>query len=86
MKLKQKNELFQKGENELRKMLKDAKENLFNLKLDLSQNKLKNTRSIFLKRKEIALILTALKEKEFEKDDPSINSGHRLRGSGSKRS
>ncbi|PIR80023.1 MAG: 50S ribosomal protein L29 [Candidatus Levybacteria bacterium CG10_big_fil_rev_8_21_14_0_10_35_13] len=75
MKLKQKNELFQKGENELRKMLKDAKENLFNLKLDLSQNKLKNTRSIFLKRKEIALILTALKEKEFEKDDPSINSG-----------
>ena len=28
MKLKQKNELFQKGENELKKMLKNAKENL----------------------------------------------------------
>jgi ribosomal protein L29 len=32
--------------------------------MDLSMNKLKNTSSIFLKRKEIALILTALKEKE----------------------
>jgi ribosomal protein L29 len=32
--------------------------------LDNRQNKLKNTRQIFWKKKEIALILTALKEKE----------------------
>ena len=75
MKIKQKNELFGKCENELKKLLNDARSDLFNLRLDLSQNKLKNTSSIFLKRKEIALILTALKEKEFEKNDPSINSG-----------
>jgi ribosomal protein L29 len=35
--------------------------------LDLGQNKLKNTRLIFWKRKEIALIKTALKEKELAK-------------------
>jgi len=75
MKIKQKNELFGKSENELKKLLNDARSDLFNLRLDLSQNKLKNTSSIFLKRKEVALILTALKEKEFEKNDPSISSG-----------
>lgn len=75
MKIKQKNELFGKSENELKKLLSDTRSDLFNLRLDLSQNKLKNTSSIFLKRKEVALILTALKEKEFEKNDPSINSG-----------
>ena len=75
MKIKQKNELFGKCENELKKLLNDARSDLFNLRLDLSQNKLKNTSSIFLKRKEVALILTALKEKEFEKNDPSISSG-----------
>lgn len=69
MKIKQKNELFQKSVNELKKLLKDSRNDLFNLRLDLSQNKLKNTSSIFLKRKEIALILTALKEKEFEKNE-----------------
>lgn len=69
MKTKQKNELFGKSENELKKLLSDARNDLFNLRLDLSQNKLKNTSSIFLKRKEVALILTALKEKEFEKNE-----------------
>jgi len=75
MKIKQKNELFGKSVTELKNLLAKSRDELFNLKLDLSQNKLKNTSSIFLKRKEIALILTALKEKEFEKNDPSINSG-----------
>jgi len=64
MKSKDKKDLFTKSEKELKKTLKEAKETLFNLGIDLKQNKLKNTRQIFWKRKEIALILTALKEKE----------------------
>jgi ribosomal protein L29 len=64
MKTKEKKELFTKSEKELRKTLKEAREALFNLNLDNRQNKLKNTRQLFWKRKEIAFILTALKEKE----------------------
>jgi ribosomal protein L29 len=64
MKSKDKKELFTKSEKELRKALKEAREALFNLNLDNRQNKLKNTRQLFWKRKEIAFILTALKEKE----------------------
>jgi ribosomal protein L29 len=65
MKIREKKELFTKSEKELRKSLGEAKEALLNLVLDNRQNKLKNTRQIFWKKKEIALILTALKEKEF---------------------
>lgn len=68
MKNKDKKELFARAEKELRKTLKQAKEELFNLTLDNKQNKLKNTRSIFWKKKEIAYILTALKEKELSKE------------------
>ncbi len=64
MKSKDRKDYFTKSETELRKLLAEAREALFNLKMDLSQNKLKNTRSIFWKRKEISLILTSLKEKE----------------------
>jgi ribosomal protein L29 len=64
MKTKEKKEMFGKNEKELRKVLKEAKGALLDLMLDLKQNKLKNTRLIFWKRKEIALIKTALKEKE----------------------
>lgn len=66
MKTKDRKDIFTKTEKELKKILLDAKDSLFNLKIDLSQNKLKNTTSIMLKRKEIALILTALRQKEFE--------------------
>lgn len=64
MKLKDKKQIFEKAEKELLKDLKEAREVLFNLKLELKQNKLKNTKSLFWKKKEIAWILTALKEKE----------------------
>nr|MBI5455909.1 50S ribosomal protein L29 [Candidatus Levybacteria bacterium] len=64
MKLRDKKQLFEKSEKELIKDLKQAKEALFNLILEKSQNKLKNTKSLFWKRKEIAWILTILKEKE----------------------
>jgi ribosomal protein L29 len=67
MKTKEKKEIFAKSEKELRKALKDAKAALLDLMLDLGQNKLKNTRLIFWKRKEIALIKTALREKELSK-------------------
>jgi len=64
MKSKDRKDYFTKSETELKKLLIEAREALFNLKMDLSQNKLKNTRSIFWKRKEISLILTSLREKE----------------------
>jgi len=66
MKSKEKKDLFTKSEKELIKILKEAREALFNFKLDLTQNKLKNTRQIFWKKKEIALILTILKEKKLK--------------------
>lgn len=73
MKLKDKKQLFERQEKELIKDLKQAKEALFNLKLEKSQNKLKNTKSIFWKRKEIAWILTILKEKEFQLKKENIS-------------
>jgi ribosomal protein L29 len=67
MKTKEKKELFAKTETELRKALKEAKAALLDLVLDLGQNKLKNTSLISWKRKEVALIKTALREKELVK-------------------
>jgi len=64
MKSKDRKELFTRNEKELRKALKEAKDMLFNLGIENKQNKLKNTRQIFWKKKEIAWILTALKEKQ----------------------
>ena len=64
MKTKDRKELFTRSEKELRKVLKEARDALFNLGLENKQNKLKNTRQIFWKKKEIAWVLTALKEKE----------------------
>lgn len=64
MKTKEKKELFTKSSNELGKLLSEAREDLINLNLEKAQNKLKNLRSIFMKRKEIALIATALREKK----------------------
>jgi ribosomal protein L29 len=66
MKTKQKKELFGKTINELKALLKEAKEALFNLNLEKVQNKLKNKRSIFVKRREIAQIQTAKRLKELE--------------------
>ncbi len=64
MKTKEKKEIFGKTIKELKVLLKEAREVLFNLKLDKAQDKLKNKRSIFFKKKEIAKILTAIREKE----------------------
>jgi len=61
MKLK---EIIGKSEKELRELLAEKREELFKLNLDNKQNKLKNTRSIYNLRKEIARILTLIRERE----------------------
>jgi len=52
---------------ELKKEVKDARGQLFDLRLEMSQNKLKNLRSIFFKRKEIARLLTQIRQMELIK-------------------
>ncbi len=64
MKLKDKQTFRVNALTKLKDLLEKAKNELFLLKLDKAQNKLKNTRSIFLKRKEIAFISTLIREKE----------------------
>lgn len=66
MKTKEKKQLFEKNIKELRASLRETKEQLFSLKLEKMQMKLKNLKAIFLKRKEIAQIATALRKKEME--------------------
>lgn len=64
MKLKEKQTFRVNTLTELKNLFDKARNELFLLKLDKVQNKLKNTRSLFLKRKEIAFILTLIREKE----------------------
>ena len=53
-----------KSEKELKETLSTKREELFGLIMDAKQNKLKNTRSIYNSRKEIARLLTLMREKE----------------------
>lgn len=64
MKLKIREEIKNKDVSELVKALKDARKKLVDSRLEQSQFKLKNTNSLTTLRKEIAVILTILKEKE----------------------
>lgn len=57
-------EISGKDEKELKDLLKEKRQELFNLNLDNKQNKLKNTRSIFNTRKDMARILTLIREKQ----------------------
>jgi large subunit ribosomal protein L29 len=57
-------EISGKNEKDLKDLLLEKKKELQGLMLDNKQNKLKNTRSIFNTRKEIAKILTLMKERE----------------------
>jgi len=66
MKTKDKQALHAKTLQELKTLFKEAREALWSLKLEKRLGKLKNPRSIFWKRKEIAQILTIIREKEFE--------------------
>ena len=49
---------------ELEKLLKEAQRSLLDLRIDNGQRKLKDGHKISLKRKEIARIKTAIREKE----------------------
>lgn len=66
MKTKEKQAIRAKTLEELKTLFREAKDAIYLLKLEKSQNKLKNLRSIFWKRKEIAQISTIIREKEFE--------------------
>lgn len=75
MKTKDKKELFTKSVLELKKLLEEAVKAVSSFKLDHQQNKLKDTRSIFNKRKEVAILKSILnmksvmeKAKEVEKE------------------
>ena len=63
-------EIAAKSEKELIETLKTKRSDLYSLILDNKQNKLKNTRSIYNTRKEIARIMTLIREKQLN----SLNS------------
>ena len=64
MKKRDLKEFANKSIDELRKSLNDSRKELFTIKMDVSLGKIKNTRTLFWKRKEIAYILTQLRRKE----------------------
>lgn len=55
--------------SELRDQMKALREEVFNLKLDNAQRKLKNTTSLTLKRKELARLLTAARQLELAHEE-----------------
>lgn len=64
MKTKDKKELLTRSVSELKKLLEEARKAIVSLKLDHQQNKLKDTRSIFNKRKEIAVLQSIINLKK----------------------
>lgn len=64
MKKKEKKELFVKTIQELKKSLQEKRGELSLLRQELVQGKLKNTRAVFNKRKDISRILTIIQGKE----------------------
>ena len=71
MKTKDKKELHSKSLKELGKLVADAKDMVVNLRLDKTQNKLKNTSQLSVKRKEIAQMLTIMRMKELSENPPA---------------
>jgi ribosomal protein L29 len=61
-------EIKNKDISELRKAVHEAKGELLKLGLEHSQFKLKNTKSLTIKRKEIAVMQTIIKEKEMHNE------------------
>jgi len=66
MKTQIKKELHAKSLLELKKQLKDVKDEVRSLRLDKEMGKLKNSSSLSLKRAEIAVIKTIINEKSIE--------------------
>lgn len=75
MKVNDKKELHAKTVGELEKLLKESYNTLSQIKMDNVQNKLKNTSSMTITRKEIAVMKTLLNEKlktkEVTKEEPA---------------
>lgn len=69
MKTKVKKDLFEKSIEELKIQLNENKKELFLIKLEHFRKKLKNTRHIFSKKKEIATILTFIRRKELKHEN-----------------
>jgi len=69
---KNKKGLSTKTIDELRKLLVEKRDELFLARQDLAQNKLKNVRSIFWKRKEIAQILSKIREKDLSAEKEEL--------------
>ena len=67
-------EIVTRTEKDLREQLILKREELFKLKLDNKQNKLKNTRIIFNTRKEIARVLTLIREKELVAESVKVSA------------
>ena len=72
MKKNDKADIFSRSLTELRKTLSDTRSEVNQLVLDNKQFKLKDNRSIFHKKKHMARILTAIKEKELEQAAPKV--------------
>lgn len=66
MKNSEKKSLTEKDKKELKTMLKETKGDLAKVVLDKNTGKLKNLRLLFQKRKDIARILTVIRQKELE--------------------
>lgn len=62
-------DISNRTEKDLKDLLKTKREELFKLNLDNKQNKLKNTRVIFNTRKEIARVMTLIREKELAAEE-----------------
>lgn len=73
MKSKDRKELHLKGLKELRNLVAEAKDALAQLRLDKTQNKLKNTSALTAKRKEIAQMLTVIRMKELQEEMEAKN-------------
>jgi ribosomal protein L29 len=71
MKTKDKKALHAKSLKELNKMISDAKDAIVDLELDKTQNKLKNTSQLSVKRREIAQMLTIARIKELAENLPA---------------
>ncbi len=65
-------DISSRTEKDLRDLLKTKREDLFKLNLDNKQNKLKNTRIIFNTRKEIARVMTLIKEKQLAEEAKNV--------------
>ncbi len=68
MKRKEIKELHTKTIEELNTLLKETRDLFLKMRLDLTRNRVKNTRGIFLMRKDMARILTIINQKEVMND------------------